>query len=88
MIDALDPKGRVPEIEDLGGLVLVCRKGWALRLDDKSEETCFAVFIVGGCVVVDVGSWENEEQSATRTRKGCRSARIRVVACELHWILM
>jgi len=40
------PKGRALPIEDLGGLLRVWRKGWALRPDVMSAGGGFAVFIV------------------------------------------
>lgn len=46
LMEPLEPKGRAPEIEDRGGLFRVWRKGWALRLDERSEGSGFDVFIV------------------------------------------
>jgi hypothetical protein len=45
LMDPRGPKGRAPEIDALGGLFRVCRKGWALRLDEGSEAGGFDVFI-------------------------------------------
>ena len=46
LIEPLPLKGREPVIEDRGGLFRVCRKGCALRLEERSAGAGFDVFIV------------------------------------------
>jgi hypothetical protein len=68
LMDPLGPKGRAPEIEDLGGFVRVCRSGWALRLEEKSEGTCFEVFIVCGGVLSPRRCERGKRSCATRKK--------------------
>ncbi len=65
----------MPEIEDLGGLFRVCRRGWALRLDARSAGGAFEVFMVRGggfCSTNELGMEEREERSCGSVRHAKR----------------
>ena len=69
LMDPREPKGLAPKIEDRGGLVLVCRNGWALRLDEGSAGPGFEVFIVrGGVLGRRRGGKEEEVGGSCATR--------------------
>jgi len=87
--DPLDPNCREPATADLGGLLRVWRKGWALRLDERSDGGCLADFIVCGG---RGGGFGYFDVSAGRFRKIVQRKLMVIeklwavmLADELHW---